>query len=352
MGGSAIACPVTGMPKGMTYAGAGVDQDAKGKSAKSLVGTLRFKRQGLGAPVDLPVGFTGLIDFGDVLLSMCTDGVGTKLLLAEELGKWDTVGIDCVAMNVNDLICVGAEPLAFVDYIATPKAEPGLWAELGKGLDEGCRQANCTLIGGETSIMPEVVKSLDLSGTAMGYVKKERVVTGQAVAPGDALIGLAASGVHSNGYTLVRKAVKAAGRKWGEPFGGTTLGLECLRPTHIYVRSVMRLMASGCEVHGMANVTGGGLRNLVRWRKDRRIVIDDPLPVPPIFGAMQEWGGIEPREMWRTFNMGMGFAVAVPEASVDAAMEALKANGPRVVGRVEAGSGVVQEPLGLEYGDY
>jgi phosphoribosylformylglycinamidine cyclo-ligase len=340
------------MPKGMTYAGAGVDQDAKGKSAKSLVGTLRFKRQGLGAPVDLPVGFTGLIDFGDVLLSMCTDGVGTKLLLAEELGKWDTVGIDCVAMNVNDLICVGAEPLAFVDYIATPEAEPGLWAELGKGLDEGCRQANCTLIGGETSIMPEVVKSLDLSGTAMGYVKKDRVVTGQAVAPGDALIGLAASGVHSNGYTLVRKTVEAAGRRWGEPFGGTTLGLECLRPTQIYVRSVMRLMAAPCEVHGMANITGGGLRNLVRWRKDRRIVIDDPLPVPPIFGALQKWGGIEPREMWRTFNMGMGFAMSVPEASVDAALEALKANGPRVVGRVEAGSGVVQEPLGLEYGDY
>ena len=339
------------MPRGMTYAKAGVDQDAKLRAVRSLVGTLRFKRRGLGRPVKLVEGFSGLIEFGDSLLGLTTDGVGTKLLIAEALGKWDTVGIDCVAMNVNDLICVGAEPLAFVDYIATPKPEPELWGELGKGLDEGCRQGNCTLIGGETAVMPEVMRTMDLSGTAMGWVPRRRVVTGARVRPGDALIGLASSGLHSNGFTLVRRAVRGARRKWAEPFGGSTLGGVCLTPTSIYVRAVMRLLRA-VDVHGLANITGGGMRNLARWRPDVRVVIDDPMRVPPIFGAIQKWGGIEDSEMWRTLNMGMGFAVAVPARQADDALAALRGHRPRVVGRIERGSGVVQEPLGLTWGGY
>jgi len=336
----------------MTYVAAGVDQDLKVASAKALIKALKFKRKGLGAPVGLEMGFTGAIEFGDALLSICTDSVGTKLLVAGQLGKWDTVGIDCVAMNVNDLICIGAEPLAFVDYIATPRPEPKLWAELGKGLDEGCRQSNCTLVGGETCIIPEIVKSLDLVGTAMGWVRREAVVTGLKVAPGDAVIGMASTGVHSNGYTLVRKVVQESGHKWSEGFDGRTLGEVAITPTAIYVKAVMDLVR-GVEVHGMANITGGGLRNMARWRDDMRVVIDDPMPVLPIFESIQKWGEIEDAEMWKTFNMGMGFAIAVPSKAVDDALEVLgRHHTSRVVGRVEEGKGVVQEPLGLTYADY
>ncbi len=340
------------MKRTTTYAEAGVDQDVMNEAARRLVGALSFRREGLGAPVRLEGGYSGLIEFGDVLLGMCTDGVGTKLMIAEEMGRWDTVGIDCVAMNVNDLICIGAEPLAFVDYIATPEPDPEVWAALGRGLDEGCRQANMTLVGGETSVMPEVVRSLDLTGTALGWVRRDAVITGREVVPGDVLVGLASTGLHSNGYTLVRRLVRETGRSWGEPFGGGSLGEEALRPTAIYVQDVMDLVRS-VEVHGMANITGGGLRNLGRWRPDVRAVVGDPLPVPPIFAALQEWGGVEDIEMHQTFNMGMGFVAAVPEDQADAALDAVtRHHEARVVGRIEEGSGVRHEPLGLEYPGY
>lgn len=340
------------MERGLTYTDAGVDQDVMNAAAKSLLGSLRFKREGLGAPYRHEGGFSGLIEFGDVLLGLATDGVGTKSHISEEMNRWDTVGIDCVAMNVNDLICVGAEPLAFVDYIATPSPDPETWAQIGIGLDEGCRQANMTLVGGETSVMPETVKHIDITGTALGYVPKDRVVTGQDVAPGDAIIGLRSSGIHSNGYTLVRRVIAKAGLSWSEPFLGSTLGEVALEPTTIYVRAVMDLIKA-VEVKAMANITGGGLRNLARWREGLRYVVDDPLPVPAIFPALQEWGGIEDAEMWQTFNMGLGYAVAV---SPDAVGEALRVLGRhhecKVVGNIEEGTGVVHEPLGIEYSEY
>jgi phosphoribosylformylglycinamidine cyclo-ligase len=341
------------MERGLTYSGAGVDQDVMNAAAKSLLASLQFRRQGLGSPYEHEGGFSGLIEFGDHLLALATDGVGTKLIIAEEMGKWDTVGIDCVAMNVNDIICAGVEPLAFVDYIATPRPDPEVWASIGVGLDEGCRQSNMTLIGGETSVMPEVVKSLDLTGTALGFVPRDRVVSGTEVAAGDVILGIASSGLHSNGYTMVRRIIRDAGRSWEELFGDHTLGDEVLRPTQIYVRAVMEMMTEKVPIKAMANITGGGLRNLARWSDDLRFVLDDPLPVPPIFPTLQEWGSVEDREMWQTFNMGFGFAIAVSEANVDGALEILrKHHESRVVGRVETGTGVVHEPLGIEFAEY
>jgi phosphoribosylformylglycinamidine cyclo-ligase len=255
-------------------------------------------------------------------------------------------------MNVNDLICVGAEPLAFVDYIATPRPDPGIWRQIGVGLDEGCRQANMTLVGGETSVMPETVRQIDITGTALGYVPKDRVITGMDVAPGDALIGLASSGIHSNGFTLVRNVVRSAGLSWDEPFGGRTLGEEALEPTTIYVRAVMELLGE-VEVKAMANITGGGLRNLARWRQGVRYVVADPLPVPDIFPALQEWGSIEDVEMWQTFNMGTGFVMAVASEDVDPALAVVRRHhDAEVVGRVDEGAGVALEPLGIEYSTY
>ncbi len=340
------------MERGMTYADAGVDQDVMNAAAKSLLGSLRFRREGLGAPYRHEGGFSGLIEFGDVLLGLATDGVGTKSHISQETGRWDTIGIDCVAMNVNDLICVGAEPLAFVDYIATPRPDPEVWAAIGIGLDEGCRQSNMTLVGGETSVMPETVKQIDITGTALGYVPKDRVITGMDIAPGDAMIGLASSGIHSNGYTLVRRAIAAAGLSWDEPFGDRTLGEEALEPTTIYVRAVMELIKE-VEVKAMANITGGGLRNLIRWNDGLRYVIDDPLPVPPIFDALQEWGSVENVEMWQTFNMGIGFVLAVSPGEVDDALSILGHHHEcKVVGRIEEGKGAVHEGLGIEYTEY
>jgi phosphoribosylformylglycinamidine cyclo-ligase len=340
------------LERGMTYAGAGVDQDVMNAAAKSLLGSLRFRREGMGAPYRHEGGFSGLIEFGDVLLGLATDGVGTKSHISQETGRWDTIGIDCVAMNVNDLICVGAEPLAFVDYIATPRPDPDVWASIGVGLDEGCRLSNMTLVGGETSVMPETVRQIDITGTALGYVPRDRVITGMEVSPGDAIIGLASSGIHSNGYTLVRRVVSGSGHAWDEPFGGRTLGEEALEPTTIYVRAVMELVKE-VEVRAMANITGGGLRNMARWREGLRYVVDDPLPVPPILEALQHWGEIEDREMWQTFNMGTGFVIAVAEGDVDEALAILRPHHEsQVVGRVEEGTGVAHEGLGIEYTEY
>ena len=201
-------------------------------------------------------------------------------------------------------------------------------------------------------MMPETVKQIDITGTALGYVPKDRVITGMEVEPGDAIIGLASSGIHSNGYTLVRRVVKAQGLSWDEPFGDRTLGQEALEPTTIYVRAIMDLVGS-VQVKAMANNTGGGLRNLVRWKEGLRYVVVDPLPVLPIFDALQEWGGISDAEMWQTFNMGTGFFLAVSPGSVDEALEVLgRHHECRVVGRVEEGSGVTLEPMGISYEDY
>ena len=199
------------MPKGMTYADAGVDIDKKSDSIAALVQHLKFRRKGLGEPMKLEGHFTGLIDFGDMALTLCTDGVGTKLMVADELKKWDTVGIDCIAMNVNDTICVGAEPIAFVDYIAIDRPNTMITYQIGEGLEAGARMANMTIVGGEIAVLPEIVKGFDLAGTCLGMVDKKRIITGERIAPGDAVIGLPSTGVHSNGLTLARKIVESKG---------------------------------------------------------------------------------------------------------------------------------------------
>src|SRR5512137_2432516 len=199
------------MPKRMTYAKAGVDIDKKSSSIAALVDHLKYKKKGLGKPIDLPGHFTGLIDFGSFALTLCTDGVGTKLLVADALKKWDTVGIDCIAMNVNDTICVGSEPIAFVDYIAIDRPDEKVTSEVGKGLEAGAKMSNMTIVGGEIAVLPELVKGFDLAGTCLGMVEKSRIITGADISIGDALIGLPSSGIHSNGLTLARRIFEKNG---------------------------------------------------------------------------------------------------------------------------------------------
>jgi phosphoribosylformylglycinamidine cyclo-ligase len=338
------------MPKGMTYAKAGVDIDRKSASIAALVEHLRFRRKGIGKPIDLPGHFTGLIDFGDMALTLCTDGVGTKLLIADALQKWDTVGIDCIAMNVNDTICVGAEPIAFVDYIAIDKPDERLTSEVGKGLEEGARQSNMTIVGGEIAVLPELVKGFDLAGTCLGAVDKKRIITGQRIESGDALVALPSSGMHSNGMTLVRKILDKNDIGYRDRVKGLrkSVGLELLTPTTIYVRQVMELLDE-FDVRGMANITGGGLRNLLRLKKGTGFEIDDPVKPQAVFKVLQELGNVSDEEMYQTFNMGMGFSMVVPGKEAD---ELAKAAGAKVVGRAVKKEGIRVPELGLDYTRY
>ena len=325
--------------EGWTYAKAGVDIERKSKAISSLVDHLRYRRQGKGRVIDIKGQFTALIDFEGWVLTLCTDGVGTKLLIAEELDKWDTVGIDCMAMNVNDTICVGAEPMAFVDYIAIDRPDERVTSEIGIGLEKAAEMANVDIVGGEIAVLPEIVKGVDLSGSALGFLTKERLVTGADVQVGDAIIGLRSSGVHSNGLTLARKVLEGADVGLDQKFDrlGGSIGQELLRPTTIYVRDVMRMLDK-VKPTGMVDITGGGLKNFVRLKKDVMFSIDDPLTPQPIFGTVQELGGVGDAEMYRTFNMGMGFAIVLRQADVADALRAL-GHDAKVVGQVTKGSG-------------
>jgi len=337
--------------KGLTYAAAGVDTAKQKAAIKALTSSIRFHRTGRGAPLGGLSHFAGLIEFDkDVALAVCTDGVGTKLEIAAATNKWDTVGIDCIAMNVNDCICVGAEPLAFVDYIATREPDAGVARAIGVGLNRGAELANVTLAGGETAILPELVNGWDLAGTAVGWVRRSRIVDGSKVRRGDVLIGLSSSGLHSNGYTLARRLLREAGVHYAHKFPKTSrsIGDVLLEPTHVYVREVLALLER-VDVHGLANITGGGLKNVPRVNPEFRYVLSDPVPIPPLFQWLQEVGSVEDAEMYRTFNMGMGFLAIVPESEETAARRILKPYSPTVVGRVEKGRGCVHEPLGLEF---
>ena len=259
---------------------------------------------------------------------MCTDGVGSKLLLAEQMDSIHTVGIDCVAMNTNDLICVGAEPLSFVDYVALDKPDEDLMAKIGMGLAEGCKQSNCTLSGGETAILPELVHGFDIAGTSVGYVKQDKIIDGAKISEGDVLIGLKSSGPHSNGYTLIRKLFD----------GDKKLGKKLVEPTRIYVKEVMALIKQ-VDVHGIAHITGGGLDNISRINDNFQYVIDNPLPVPSIFDWLQEKGSVEDKEMYRTFNMGMGMLIIVSKDDAEKSVSILGEHA-QIVGSVNSGTGV------------
>lgn len=345
------------MAEELNYAGSGVDIDLEGNAVGALVGALSrsVRKSGTpGAPVDLPGGFGGLVEFGDNYLALATDGVGSKLSIATKLGQWAGVGIDCMAMNVNDLLCVGAEPIAFVDYIAVPKPDPEIHAALGASLAEACKRARVTLAGGETASLPGIVTELDLSGTALGWLPKGAEITGANLKEGDVLIGMPSSGVHSNGYSLVRNVISHCGANWEDaaPFtvdesrierfnnGDITLGEVFLNPTRIYCDPVVDLIQDGpCAssfIHGICHVTGGGLSNLLRLHDSLGWHISDPLPVLPEFKWIQENGNVNDREMYRTFNMGCGMIIAVDSSVAEDINEWLSERMPgcAIIGKV------------------
>jgi phosphoribosylformylglycinamidine cyclo-ligase len=274
-------------------------------------------------------------------IALTTDGVGTKLLLAEQLGRWDTVGIDCVAMNVNDVICVGAVPLAMVDYLAVDRADAAVAGQIGEGLARGAELAGIEIVGGELAQLGELIRGLDLAGACFGVVALDSMITGSAIEPGDAVIGLPSSGLHSNGYTLARSAL--ADIPLEDDRLGRPLGELLLEPTTIYVKPVLELIASEAEVRGLAHITSGGLGNLLRLEAEVGYEIDEPLPAPPLFELIQELAGVSADEMHRVFNMGCGFCVVVAAADEGAAVALLRAHHPgaRRIGTVSADAGEV-----------
>ena len=263
-----------------------------------------------------------------------TDGVGTKLKLAFLMDKHDTVGIDCVAMCVNDVVCQGARPLIFLDYIATGYLDPEKVEKIVAGVAEGCRQAGCALIGGETAEMPDFYPAgeYDLAGFTVGLVDREKSISGERVREGDVLVGMASSGVHSNGYSLVRKLVLTEGRDLNAPveaFGGRSWGETLLTPTKIYVKPALRA-CEAADVHGIAHITGGGfIENIPRILPDGLSAYIDlgTWPVLPVFTELQKLGGLTDRQIYNTFNMGIGMVFAVDAAEADAVIAALAACG-------------------------
>jgi phosphoribosylformylglycinamidine cyclo-ligase len=321
------------------YAKAGVDQEAADSAVAGLVRALGAINLGRpSAQVPLPGHYASVIKLDERLgIALSTDGVGTKLVLAEQLGRFDTVGIDCVAMNVNDVICVGAEPLAMLDYIAIEKADPEVCEEIGVGLARGAEKAGIEIPGGELAQLGQLVRGVDVSGACFGTVALDAIVDGSAVQPGDVVIGLPSTGLHSNGYTLARSAlaeVPLEDDRLGRPLGDVLL-----EPTEIYVKPIVELLRSEVDVRGLAHITSGGTKNLLRLAAEVGYEIDDPLPVPPVFDLIQEHGGVSEAEMSEVFNMGCGFCVVVPAGDESAALELLRRHYPdaKRVGRATDG---------------
>ncbi len=327
-----------------SYQNAGVDIDLEKRAIEALVHRLTFRRQGSYGMVGEIGHFSGIIDCGERVLALTTDGVGTKMRVADLLRNWRTIGIDCIAMNVNDLYVMNVEPVAFVDYIAADVISMEVMDQIGQGLNEGARQANINVVGGETATLKGLVNGLDLAGTCLGIQQKERIITGERIRPGDLVVGVPSSGIHSNGLTLARKIVEDTADYSEELGKGITLGQELLRPTRIYHQSLD--VCAACTVHGMVHVTGGGLLNFLRLTP-YGFEFRDPLPVPAIFRFLEEQGNVSSEEMYRTFNMGMGYAFVVPEKSVHTVQEFLP--DARVVGECSEKPGVRLEGMPVQY---
>jgi phosphoribosylformylglycinamidine cyclo-ligase len=328
---------------GDAYARAGVSQGDADDAVRALVSALGAGSSAQSRQVLASGHYANVVRLDERTgIAVTTDGVGTKLLVAEQLGRWDTVGIDCVAMNVNDVICVGARPLAMVDYLAVDRADSEVAAAIGAGLAAGAEQGEIEIVGGELAQLGELIRGLDLAGACFGTVALDSLVTGDALEPGDSVIGLPSTGLHSNGYTLARKALD--GIPLDDDRLGRPLGEVLLEPTAIYVKPVMALLDSAVDVRGLAHITSGGLENLLRLTNPAvGYEIDDPLPVPPVFELIRERASVPDDEMHDVFNMGCGFCCVVAAADEEDALELLRGHHPEAkrIGRVSGEAGVV-----------
>jgi phosphoribosylformylglycinamidine cyclo-ligase len=318
-----------------TYAKSGVDISKIKKTHKSIADSLKetfSNREGKFGKVLTDIGhYAGLIDIGNKkCLALHVDSVGTKVLVAQMENKYDTIGIDCIAMSVNDIICMGAEPIALVDYLGIEETNEKIINDIMKGLVEGARQSNTAIVGGETAVIKDIIRGcgkigFDLAAMCVGIVDKDNIITGEKIISGDIVIGLESSGIHSNGLTLARKVLPKKYYK------------ELLKPTLIYVKPILEIIKN-CEVHGLANITGGAFSKLMRIGEKARVgfLLDNMPELPKIFKLIQKIGKISDREMYRTFNCGIGFCVVVPESEYEKIYKICKKHGinTRKIGKI------------------
>lgn len=349
---------LTRVSEGDAYARAGVSQSGADSATGALVSILASIDTGSPSRQQLRNGhYANVLKVADNLgIAISTDGVGSKVIIAEQMGKFDTIGIDCMAMSVNDLICVGATPVALVDYIAVERADQEMLSQIATGLKTGAEEAGVEIPGGELAQLPELIRGhpspsgFDLVGAAFGTIALDAIVEGGSIAPGDVIIGLPSSGIHSNGLTLARKALlEDAGFQLDDTpdeLAGRSVGEELLTPTEIYVRPILELLRSPVEVRGLAHLTSGGVLNLLRLNTSVGYEFETPLPPQPVFGLIQRAAGVPDAEMAEVFNMGCGFCVVVPPEHADAADTLLRSHyeGAHVIGRVTEDAGQVAVP--------
>ncbi|MCZ6872301.1 MAG: phosphoribosylformylglycinamidine cyclo-ligase [bacterium] len=322
-----------------TYQSAGVDTEQADIALKRLVQQVRQTWPtggGIGS-VLLDVGyFANVIDLGGIGLAIAADGVGSKVIIAQMMQQYDTVGIDCVAMNVNDLICVGARPVSMVDYLALQEPHPDMLEAIGKGLRHGAEQAGISIAGGEVAQLRDIIKGqregfgFDLAATAVGTVALDKIIIGQDIQPGDVLIGIESNGIHSNGLTLARRVFF----EWNDHSVTSsltpldcTLGEELLKPTHIYVKEVLQLLDQNIPLKALMHITGDGFLNLTRVAAEVGYVIEDLPVTPAIFALLQELGKVSDEEMFRVYNMGIGFCIIVPDETAEQAISIIQSHG-------------------------
>ena len=343
---------------GWTYSRAGVDRGATAVALRALLAAARpAARPRYGRPVLLPGHYAGLVAVGRETLALTTDTVGTKVLLAEAMGRWTEVGEDLVAINVNDLAAVGARPIGLVDCISCPSPDASVFGQVGRGMRRGLSKAGCALLGGETAVVPAIVRGIDLGGTALGHFPSgRRPITGSRIRVGDEVVGLRANGLHANGFTLIRRLLDEAKveLRHPRPGGRTSIGRELLRPTRIYTLAI-EAIADLPAVHGLAHISGGGVRNLLRLNERVRFELDGW----PANGGLEAWlaalGELPPKEMFQTFNMGIGFVLVVARGQSPAVLRRLRGAGAsdaRRIGTIVRGTGVSLPGFGLEYDNY
>lgn len=329
-----------------------------GSALGALLGQVKYRPPATsGRVLQLPGHYAGLVRLGRETVAITTDTVGTKVLLAEQLRRWEGVGEDVVAVNVNDLAAVGARPCGFVDCISCDQPRPEVFAAIGRGIDRGLRASKCALLGGETAVVPDMVQGVDLGGTALGFFPgRRRPITGDRIRIGDVVLGIPSSGFHANGFTLVRRLVNAGRVDLREPLPGSDrpLGEELLTPTRLYV-AASEAVADDPAIHGLAHISGGGVRNLVRLNPRVRFTLDEWPAATGVFAWAATEGRLSPEELYQTFNVGIGFVAIARRPAAPRLLERLRRAGypgSRVVGRIGRGKGVSLPHLGLEYQGY
>jgi len=337
----------------VTYKDAGIDIK-RIKQSQATIGRLIASTHQLQKKAKTLSGFghyAGIVEIpGGKLLATHTDGVGTKVIIAQMMKKYDTIGIDCVAMNVNDIICVGATPISFVDYIAANKNDQEVFKQIVSGLVRGAKKAQVPIVGGETAILPDLISaknfSFDLAGMVVGILNKQELVLGDTITPGDIIIGVKSRGLHSNGYSLARKVLLSKYSLRHKIKGLGTLGDALLAPTEIYVQPVLEALLE-CNIHGLAHITGGSFTKLLRLKKTGYML--DNLPEPPEIFQIIENEDVEKEEMYKTFNMGIGFCLIVPEDEEEKIDEIFKKHGlhSRQIGQIIEKKGVYIDSLRL-----